>query len=239
MLTQRFLAIYSGVLTLVFAATVLSGMSTHLKKTSFEEINVRRINIVEPDGTVRMILSNKNDSPGLIIKGKEYEHPDRKSAGVIFFDDEGTEDGGLIFGGSKSKDGKVQSYGHLSFDKYQQDQVFTIDADEEDGQRRSGVGIYDRGDYPILEALDAVTRIRALPKDQQDAEFKKFLSTHTGDAPRAYLGRLHDGSAVLRLKDKDGRDRILLRVASDGTPALQLLGADGKVTAQLPPSEAH
>jgi len=236
MFTQRFLTIYSGVLTCVFAVTVLSGAATKSKPTSFDEINVRRINFVEPNGTVRMILSNKTDAPGLIIRGKEYPHPDRKTAGVIFFDDEGTENGGLIFGGSKSKDGKVQSYGHLSFDQYQQDQVFTIDAGEEDGQRRSGLGIWDRGDYPILEALNAVTRIRALPQNQQEAEFKKFFETHPGDAARAYLGRVGDGSVVLKLKDKQGHDRVLLRVGADGAPSLQLLDAGGKVTAQLPPA---
>jgi hypothetical protein len=80
-----------------------------------------------------MILSNKTDAPGMFIRGKEYPHPDRKSAGVIFVDDEGTENGGLIFGGFKSKEGKVESWGHLSFDQYQQDQVFSIDAGEEEG----------------------------------------------------------------------------------------------------------
>jgi hypothetical protein len=69
-------------------------------------VSLCRINIVEPDGTTRMILSNKTDAPGLIIRRREYPHPDRKSAGVIFFDDEGTENGGLIFGGSKTKEGR-------------------------------------------------------------------------------------------------------------------------------------
>jgi len=234
--TQRFLTIYSGILTCAFAATVLSGMSTRSKKATFDEINVRRINVVEPDGTVRMIVSNKADAPGIIIRGKEYPHPNRQSAGVVFFNDEGTENGGLIFGGSKGKDGKVQSYGHLSFDRYEQDQVFTIDTGEEDGKRQSGLGIWDRGDYPILDALEAVTRIRALPKEQQEAEFKKFFSTHTGDAPRAYLGRVGDGSVALRLKDQQGHDRIVLRVGADGSPVLQLLDTDGKVTSQLPPA---
>src|SRR5450631_3364097 len=204
MLTQRFLTVYSGVLTFVFAVTVLSGFAGRSKKASFDEITVRRINIIEPDGTLRMILSNKADAPGLFIRGKEYPHSDRKSAGVIFVDDEGTENGGLIFGGSKTKEGKVESWGHLSFDQYQQDQVFTIDAGEEDGQRRSGIGIWDRGDYPILEALEAATRIRALPPEQQEGEFNKFLATHTGDAQRAYFGRSGDGSVGLRLKDKQG-----------------------------------
>ena len=183
--TPRFLIIYSGVLTFVFTVTVLSGFAGRTKKVSFDEINVRRINIIEPDGTLRMILSNKTDAPGMFIRGKEYPHPDRKRAGVIFVDD-------------------------LSFDQYQQDQVFSIDAGEEEGHRRSGIGISDRGDYPILEAVEATTRIGALPPDQQEAEYKKFVATHGGDAQRAYFGRVGDGSVVLRLKDKQGNDRIVL-----------------------------
>jgi hypothetical protein len=121
MASSRFLTIYSGVLTAVFAVTILGGFAGPAKKSTFEEIYVQRINIVEPDGTLRMVLSGKSRAPGLIVKGKEYPREDRKTAGVLFFDDEGTEDGGLIFGGMKDKNGKVESWGHLSFDRYNQD----------------------------------------------------------------------------------------------------------------------
>jgi hypothetical protein len=230
----RFLMIYSAVVTMLFAATVLAGFARAPKKASFDEITVARINIVEPDGTLRMVLSNKANSPGLILKGKEYQHPNRKTAGVIFFNDEGTENGGLSFGGSKDKDGKVRSSGHLSFDQYDQDQVFTIDAGEQNGRRQSGVGIWDRGDYPILEALKMVQGIEKLPPAEREAEVKKFRETHPGDAQRAYLGRAADRSVGLRLMDQQGRDRVRLRVDPDGAPVLQFLDASGKVTAQLP-----
>src|SRR5579875_3514747 len=111
-MSSRFLTIYSGVLTAVFALTVLCGFGPSAK-TNFEEITVRRINIVEPDGTLRMVISDKSLFPGIIIKGQEHPHPNRKTAGMIFFNDEGTENGGLIFGGSKDKNGQVSSYGHL------------------------------------------------------------------------------------------------------------------------------
>ncbi len=87
---------------------------------------MERINVVEPDGTLRMAISNRSLAPGIIIKGKEHPHPDRKTAAVIFYNDEGTENGGLSFGGERSKDGTESSSGHLSFDRYEQDQVFTI-----------------------------------------------------------------------------------------------------------------
>ena len=236
----RFLTIYSGVLTTVFAITLLGGFAGPAKKSVFGEIDVQRINIVEPDGTVRMVLSGKSRAPGLIIKKKEYSREDRKTAGVIFFNDEGTENGGLIFGGSKDKNGKIESWGHLSFDQYDQDQVFSIDAGEENGSRRSGLALWDRGDYPITDALDAMTRIQKLPEAQQEAEWTKFAASHPGDKQRAYLGRVGDRSVGLRLMDQDGRDRLRLRVNPDGTPVLQFLDASGKVTAQYPSAtDAH
>ena len=50
--SSRFLAIYSGVLTLVFAVTILCGFAM-MRSPHFGIITARRINIVEPDGTVR------------------------------------------------------------------------------------------------------------------------------------------------------------------------------------------
>lgn len=81
---------------------------------------MHRINVVEPDGTIRLILTNTASSPGIYIKNKEYPHPrGRKGAGLLFFDEEGTEDGGLSYGIEKDQTGRVVgSDGHLSFDQY-------------------------------------------------------------------------------------------------------------------------
>ncbi len=234
----RFLTVYSGVLTLIFAFTTISGLATS-KKTTFDEISVRRIDIVEPDGTLRMVLSGKAKAPGIFIKGEEYPHPTRSTAGIIFFNDEGTENGGLIFGGKKDKNGAVESWGHLSFDQYDQDQVFTIDAGEENGTRRSGLALWDRGDYPIMDALLAQQRIRKLPPAEQEAEWRKFAASHPGDTQRAYLGRVGDGSVGLRLLDQNGRDRLRIRVDPDGSPLMQFLDASGRITMQFPPPVAH
>jgi hypothetical protein len=229
----RFLAVYSGALTAIFAITALSGFASP-KNARFDEISVQRIDVVEPDGTIRMILSNRAHSPGLILHRKEYPHPTRKTAGMIFFDDEGTESGGLIFGGKKDPNGKVSRSGHLSFDQYDQDQIFSIDASEDNGRRQSGITISDRGDYPVMEALEAVMRIAKLPAADQAAERAKFRASHPGDAPRAYLGRATDRSVGLRLMDDKGRERLRVRVNADGSPVIQFLDADGKVTSQVP-----
>src|SRR6516165_4145394 len=116
--SQRFLAVYSSLLTFAFAATVLLGSSAPPRDATFDAITVRRLNIVEPDGTLRFVLSSKSDFPGTYIKGKEHPRPDRRTAGMLFLNDEGSEVGGLIFGGSRDARGEIESHGHLSFDQY-------------------------------------------------------------------------------------------------------------------------
>ena len=239
--SQRFLAVYSGVLTIVFCITVLCGFTGATAKRqnpaarqSFDEIDVHRINVREPDGTLRMVISNMQSFPGAIIKGKEYPHEDRKTAGMLFFDNEGTEDGGLIFGGLKDAQGNVSSNVHLSFDQYMQDQVLTLDGGEENGKRYSTIAMNDQPDYPITETIEAMNRIDTLPKAERDAAWKGFFTTHASSHARVRLGRLEDKSAALVLKDVNGKSRIVMKVAADGTPSLEFLDADGHVVSELP-----
>jgi hypothetical protein len=231
--SQRFLAIYSGVLTVVFAVTLICGFAAPRNQT-FDQITVHRINLVEPDGTPRLIISDRAEFPGAFMRGKEYPRPDRgDAAGMLFMNDEASEMGGLIWGGLKAEDGKIENYGHLSFDKYEQDQIFSIDSGQDGSEKFSAIRISERGDYPIQDAFEAKSRIDKLPQGQQQDEWKKFFATHTGDANRIYLGRSPDKSASLRIKDEQGRDRLVLRVNAEGDPVIQLLDANGKVTSEL------
>ena len=117
---------YGAISTLALVIIAVSGFTVARQKASFGTIDVQRINVVEPDGTLRMVISNKDRFPGAIVQGKEYPF-DRHTAGLLFFNDEGTENGGLIFGGQKSKDGTTLSYRHLSFDRYDQDQELNLE----------------------------------------------------------------------------------------------------------------
>jgi hypothetical protein len=230
---QRFLAIYSGVLTSVFAVSVLCGFAA-LRSQSFDQLTVHRINFVEPDGTPRLILSDRAEFPGMFMRGKEYPRPDRRDvAGLLFMNDEASEMGSLIWAGLKDQDGKIQNHGHLSFDQYEQDQIFAIDSGREDRDKFSAIRIGERGDYPIQQAIDPSSEINKLPKDQQAAEWKKFFAPHTGDANRIYLGRSPDKSASLRIKDEQAHDRIIIRVDAGGKPVIQFLEEGGKVSKEI------
>src|SRR5580692_12203611 len=134
--------------------------------TSFREIDVQRINVREPDGTLRMTISNSATAPGLIFKGKEHAFPNRQAAGILFFNDEGTENGGLLYGGSK-KGQNVSSGGHLSFDQYEQDQVISLDQTEEHGRRRAGLTFFDRPTSAL--SMDLVDK---LDTPEGSAEFE-------------------------------------------------------------------
>ena len=121
----RFLKIYAAAATLVCAVFVLTAFTFQTQKQKFGEIDVERINVVEKDGSTRLVISNRERSPGPIQRGKPFGYPVGGRAGMIFYNDEGTEDGGLIFNGKK-ENGQTHAVGSLTFDQYEQDQTIAF-----------------------------------------------------------------------------------------------------------------
>src|ERR1700734_2539483 len=234
--SRRFLAVYSGCLTVMFAVTVLAGFARSWQSANFDQITVRRVNVVEPDGTVRLVVSDKAEFPGLYLHGKEIQRPDRgDSAGMLFVNDEGTEDGGLIYSGAKEVGKSPSSSSHLSFDQYDQDQTLVLEASLEDGKRASGVTVNDVGGYVITpEFIADAERVKSMPSGAaRAAEWAKFKRKYPGDAERGFFGRQTDDSVGLSLRDVQGRVRANLTVKPDGEPVLQFLNAEGKVTKEI------
>jgi hypothetical protein len=228
--------------TTIIGALSLAAFAKASQKPRFQEIDVERINVVEPDGKLRMTISNSARSPGWVFRGKVY--PGRpKGAGMIFFNDEGEEDGGFGFGGRRGPDGKVRASGGLAFDQYDQDESVTLRYSENDGQRQSGLSVTDRADVPIPVMLARRDSIRALPAGPtRDSAMKAFVEN--GGKPlqarRLFAGRETSGSAVLNLADPMGRPRLRMVVDSTGTASIQFLDPSGRITrtilAQDPPS---
>jgi len=232
----RFLAVYSGVLTIVFAVVVFCGAAA-LSNPTLGIITARRINIVEPDGTLRLTISNRADFPGAWNRGKEYPRPDRtEAAGLLFMSEEGTEQGGLIWGASQQPDGTVQNHVHLSFDQYEENQVFAIDAGQSGKDKFSEITMLDQGNFPIDEKRKANREIQTLPSDKQDAAWSQFFATHRSDVKRVNLGRSEDGSVGLRLRDENGKVRLILAVQPNGQPVFQFLDDRGKTVREITPA---
>ena len=58
---------YAGVLTAVFAINLLCGFAPRAAR--FDTLKVQRIDVAEPDGTLRMVISDHARLPGIIVRG--------------------------------------------------------------------------------------------------------------------------------------------------------------------------
>ena len=60
---QRFLLVYSGLVTVAFCIGAYFSFEHRSGYATFDRIRVHRIDIVEPNGTPRLILSNRAAYP--------------------------------------------------------------------------------------------------------------------------------------------------------------------------------
>lgn len=220
---------YTIISTTITGILAIAAFTRATDKPRFKEIDVERINVIEADGRVRMTISNSELSPGWVFRGKLY--PGRpKQAGMIFYNDEGEENGGLIFGGKKV-DGKVQSFGHLSFDQYDQDQDMALEYSEGNGKRGTGIGFYDRPDTPIMELVDRQKAIAKQPDGPAKDSAMKAL--RAGYANRLFVGRDEQKTSIVQLSDASNRPRLRLSVDSAGSAVIEFLDENGKVTKRV------
>ena len=204
----KILVVYSTIVTTLLAAFTLAG-SAAAKVQRFDEIDVHRVNVREADGTLRMVISNHTRLPGVVVRGKENPRVDRPYAGMLFYNDEGTENGGLVFGGHRTANGEVVDSGvSLSFDRYGSSSQFVQLAGVDDSKNHI-VGL-------ILSDTEA-----------------------TGNRRRVVVGHDKEGVASVSLMDRNGRKRIVLQVTPDGAPSIVFLDADGKVVNQLGPTRSQ
>lgn len=63
----RILKIYALTLTIIFALFLFMSFRPDIARQKFGEIDVERINIVEKDGTLKMVISNEaRQHPGMM-----------------------------------------------------------------------------------------------------------------------------------------------------------------------------
>lgn len=224
---NTYLALYAVVLTTAFAGLLLMGAKSAPMNADFDTITVHRINVVEPDGTMRMVISDHAKFPGFIIHGKEYPHP-RPQAGMLFYNDEGTEQGGLVFDGGKTRGGYSSGLS-LTFDRYQQDQQLQLLGLDKNGHYFAGMEVNDVPQRPILGDFQEFAKIKAMPEAQREALLEQRRKEHYYGAQRFYAGKSASGNSVVLLRDANGQPRLSMQVTSDGKASIDFLNADGKV----------
>lgn len=228
----RILKIYAAVVTLCCAVFLLTASAAQNRRQKFEEIDVERINVVEKDGRLRMVISNEaRQHPG-VVNGKLIKRDGPRSPGMIFFNHLGDEMGGLIFGDNGGKG----HAGSLTFDKVRGDQVIGFRHLESDnGTAQTGVEIWQQPDVPgdvLMEKWDAVGKI----KDEAERKAAAQAMADRGETARQrlFLGKRRDNSTAVVLYDVKGRQRLRMQVAPDGSPRLEFLDEAGKVLYGLP-----
>ncbi len=201
---NRLLLLYNAIVTSALILLLCTGFGPGRKSATFDAIRVQRIDVVEPNGRLRMAISNHAKLPGIIVKGKEKPF-DRPQAGMIFYNDEGTENGGLIFGGRTDDQGQVvDAGGSLSFDKYGANQVVQLLGVEDSQDRLAGLSVTDS-------------------------------ITGTDTRRRIWVGRGDDGIAKIALSDGNGIKRLVLQVTGAGEASVSFLDDKGNVQRQLLP----
>ncbi|HWW59305.1 MAG TPA: hypothetical protein VN047_20595 [Sphingopyxis sp.] len=232
---KRLALVAAGFMMGAAAPTALVMADSGPPKGVFDEISVKRINIVEPDGKYRLVLANSERFPGLFMEGKEYKHHSRDGGGMLFFNDEGDEVGGLTFG-SKTVGDNRRASGSLMFDQYKQDQTVGLQYSEANGNRTAGLRVWDRPDWSIKPLMEMSARAAASDeagKARIREEMRAYAMANGGaGAERVFAGKTTD-DAIVRLADKSGKPRLLLKVGADGEPSIEFLDTSGKIVKRI------
>lgn len=212
-----------------------------LETAHFEQLTAERIDIVSPAGKTVIALSNKERIAGPVMGGKSYpvavSEGREQMAGMIFFNQEGDEMGGLVFNSFKRPDGKSAGIGHLSFDRFNDNQVLALQYKENATTVQAGLTLYDRpANGTFKKSLDLIEEARTASPERQaeiQAEFGALSQEHALGVERVFLGS-KDRTAQLLLKDSQGRVRARLVIDASDEARLEFLDEAGKVTAHFP-----
>jgi hypothetical protein len=224
----RFLRVYAIATSMILIVLCAAAFRQATASTSLGEVNVERINVVDKDGTLRMVISNKDRMHPGVMDGVTIDRP-RPVAGMLFFNEHGDEVGGLTYTGQVAGTTRRANAG-LMFDQLKQDQTIGISYSENNGQRSAGFNVWDRSDKPLSElitALNAANRIEDRAK--RDAALAAIRSTAPPGPRRVFLGKTNERAATMTLSDEAGRPRLRLAVDPAGNPRMEFLDEQGKV----------
>lgn len=238
----------------IFAIATVVGIafiaSTAFKKTGnqkFSEIDVERINIVEKDGTVKMIITNVERFPNGtdIINDRPTNEGRKKRSGMLFFNEDGIECGGFIYDGQKTENGHSSGLS-LTYDQYDGDQVMqllTQDAGQGDNRFVSSMLAFN--DRPRkesqLKTAEIMKELEELRKKDPKAMQEKYKQYEQqgliGGVPRVMLGKSRSQNNGLFLFDDKGMPRAMFYVDKENNAKLDFFDDKGDKIASFPEKE--
>ncbi len=212
--------------------------------TQPREVNVGRINVREPDGTLRMAITNQDRAPNGVINGKELlGREGGNSAGIYFYNNEGDECGALQYGSRELPEdvppdilpkGTIVNGLGLTFDRYKQDQMVAFQHEDAGSFTNSRLIFSDCPTPPLDEWLERYRPVFEMPEGaEKRAAMAEMRATGHLGASRIYIGKTN-GSASIGLSDDQSRPRIRLFTEADGRAGLEFLDEAGAVTHRWP-----
>jgi len=224
----NFLTGYVLISSVIFMVLIFSAFKNGERKESFDEITVKRINVVDETGeNLRMVISNeKRQHPG-IINGEILPERERPS-GIIFFNSSGDECGGLVYDGNEQEAGMV-----FSIDKFRDDQVMQLQymEDTKKYERKYGLQIWD---YPkentFKERMNRFKELEQIQDDQaRQLAYQKMKLDSLLMEERLFIGKKFNKDVGLFINDQNGIPRIKIYIDNDDNPKIELLDKEGKV----------
>ena len=229
----RFLKGYAVMSSLALGVLILAAFQqAPPQKTKLAELDVERINIVESNGKLDLVISNSERMPSAIVNGHTFQQKGR-APGMLFYNGRGDEDGGLGFNSRTAADGKYEADGQIMFDQYNQDQIVGIQYADRNGERTAGLKVWDRSDTPLDQIM---AKVEGLQGAERQAALKKMADAGQLAASRVFVGKASGNTAELVLSDSKSRPRVTITVAPDGEAQLKFLDESGKPVYTLPPA---
>lgn len=228
----------AGMLFLTFTAFTGSG------NQRFAEIDVERINIIESDGTVKMVITNVDRFPSGkdSINNRPTNADRKKRSGMLFYNEEGIEAGGFIYDGRKTENGHSAGLS-LTYDQYDGDQVMQLlTQDIGKGDQRFVSSTLSFNDRPAgesqLRTMEIMEELETLKEKDPKAAQQKYREYQEqgliGGVPRVMLGKSRSQNNGLFLFDDKGMPRAMFYVDKDNHARLDFYDENGNTITSFP-----
>lgn len=212
--------IYAVASTSALFVLALSAFRHADDRLQLDELTVRSIYVVDSTGRVRLQIAGTFP-------------PRRKDlAGILFVNNDGGEAGGLVYRGHR-QDGRVSAGGTLTMDQYNEDQVVSLQYNQDGAKKIVGLTVADRPDSIGRELGELYRVLDPMPQSPKRDSIEKALIAKVPldqrAARRVFVGRDSAKAAVVNLADRAGNPRLRLVVDSLGNPSIMFLSATGRV----------
>jgi hypothetical protein len=218
------------------ALLIVNAVHPLLPRQKFKIIEAERVNIRERNGTLRAALSNSSG----FNEGQRAERGGVTFSGLMFYNEEGEEEGGLVYSGKGLPSGGQNADVTLTMDQYRQDQnVYLHHEEHKDSlgfRIEDGLSINARPDWTgVKEEYKIYGELDQLSPEQRDDLRLKSLQEGKISSNRLFFGvkrgikdnAPYDDTGIF-IKNKWGRTAIKLYVDNDNKPHFEVYDPLGK-----------